>query len=119
MKKITLCILMCLSSLNVLAAGLVPNSYLVFAWGGMPHGGGSDEAGYLITSNLALSTSTTTSNPIAGLVIFADNGEVMLDMENEALQDELEMIEISIEEGQELTDLQKAIIHIGQQNNQF
>ena len=73
----------------------------------------------IFTTINGLTSSTTAANPIAGLVAFADNGEIMLDMESEALQDELAVIEMALEEGEELTDLQKAIIEIGSMNNQL
>ena len=83
--------------------------------------GGKEEEflSFVALSSTTSAASSAAVSPLAGLIVFLDNGQIALDMENESLQDELDLIEVSIEEGLELTDIQKAIIHIGQQNNQL
>ena len=76
------------------------------------------EFSFITTSQLAVST-TTTANPVAGLIVFADSNQVMLDLENDNVLEVLENIQISLSEGLELTDLEKAILKIGLENNQI
>ena len=76
------------------------------------------ELSFLTTSQLAIST-TTIASPMAGLIIFADGDNAYLDLDNEHVLDLLENIEISLSDGVELTDLEKAILNIGYANNQI
>ena len=76
------------------------------------------EFSFITTSQLAVST-TIAANPVAGLIVFADSNQVMLDLENDNVLEVLENIQISLSEGLELTDLEKAILKIGLENNQI
>ena len=120
MKKILLGTIVTLLSVNSFAMGVYPiglgihdlqTTYL------------SDEERVktvgMLSSTSGVTTSSTAAHPLLGLIAMLDNGEMALDMENEELLDELDLIELKISEGEELTDRQKAIIEIGELNNQL
>jgi hypothetical protein len=117
MKKILALSLMSLSSVTF-AASAIPAAYVVL---GAAYMGGSsgDRVFTELSTSTGLTSSTILANPVAGLIVAADSEAYSLDLENEALLDEIEAIQISIDEGQELEDQQKAILAVGVQANQL
>ena len=73
----------------------------------------------IVTTDMAMTTTTTFNSPILGIAIFADGNELNLDLNNEALIEEIENIQILLEEENELSNLQKNILAIGMNANQL
>jgi hypothetical protein len=72
----------------------------------------------LSTTSVGIST-TAAFSPVGGLVIFADSDVAILDLNNEVALEEVELIQMAIEDGEELTDFQNAILEIGITNSQL
>jgi hypothetical protein len=67
-------------------------------------------------SSLVLST---VGSPIVGLVVLTDNGLASLNLENDDVRDEVLLIQIAFEDGEELSEMQEAILEIGIANAQL
>ena len=87
--------------------------------------GNSDKTEDLITgyggfsTSMGLTSSTSATTVLGGLLVFADGENTVLDLENDSLLDELEMIQMNLEDGEELSPLQNAILRIGVENDQL
>jgi hypothetical protein len=62
---------------------------------------------------------STVGSPVAGLVVLADNGTVSIDFNNENSLEEVSLIQIALEDGEELSEMQEAILEIGIANAQL
>jgi hypothetical protein len=71
------------------------------------------------TTSEGLVTSTSIASPIAGIVVFADSGTAIIDLENESALEEVELIQIALEDGDELSNFQNAVLEIGVSNGQL
>lgn len=71
----------------------------------------------VFTSVEASTTSTSFASPILGpvlgVIIFADGTLPLIDLENSEAIDQLLAIQISIEDGEELTEFQRSFLNVG------
>ena len=119
MKRILLGTILTLISVNSFALALYPNITGLIVLDQARDSSDRFTMFNVLSTTNGLTSSTTAASPLAGLVMFLDNDQMVLDMESEALLDELDVIELKLENNEELTDLQKAIVIIGKDNNQF
>ena len=119
MKKLIIGTVFTLLTANSFAVALYPNILGLLAIDTFRSTEDQKSVAAMLTTTNGLTSSTTAASPLAGLVMFLDNDQMVLDMESEALLDELDVIELKLENNEELTDLQKAIIVIGKDNNQL
>jgi hypothetical protein len=78
--------------------------------------GGVTTSGSGVVTGLIIST---VGSPVAGLVVLADNGTTFIDFENENALDEVLLIQIALEDGEELSEMQEAFLEIGMANGQL
>lgn len=94
---------------NVMAVAALSDSSTVEQYAGMG----------VFTTVEAATTATSSSSPILGVIIFADGQAPSIDLENEDALDEVESIQITLEEGGELTEFQETILEVGINNGQL
>jgi hypothetical protein len=106
-----------LTSLSTYAVTLKGNFELSIAvMQNMDNGG--QAMGALTSINTSI-LSTTIASPIAGVIVFTDSETAMIDMDNEVAIEEVELIQIALEDGEELSDFQNAVLEIGMTNGQL
>jgi hypothetical protein len=73
---------------------------------------------YMSTLNGAL-TSSTVASPIFGVLMFADGERTIINLDNEIALEEVDLIQVALEDGDELSDFQNAVLEIGMANGQL
>jgi hypothetical protein len=116
MKKL-LILTTLLTSLSSYAVTLVGNVHLA---GEVLRGYDNDGQGMMALTSINTSIlSTTIASPIAGVIVFADSKTAMIDLDNEIALEEVELIQIALEDSEELSNFQNAILEIGITNGQL
>ena len=118
MKKIFTLFLLGISSF-AFAAAYVPNLIVVTESRHLDNYEEQVILNSLVTTDVAMSTTTTFNSPILGIAIFAGGTNARLDLENEFLIEEIENMQIILEENGVLSNLQQNILAIGMSANQL
>jgi hypothetical protein len=116
--KVLFILVTLLTSLSSSAVTIVPSVLMIDNT--VQSGELSDkEASGIFSTVKGLTTSTTVASPVAGVIVFADSERVMIDLQSERALEEIELIQISLDEGEELSDFQNAVLEIGVANGQL